>query len=450
MTEKTSSTEELRKTLSSLLDRGAPLERQGFPLGSLGLRTRFEEEARTGSAASAEEVVAQAQERLELGESRWPELKRLLEELDRTREVAGTAGMDLARLDTKSGNPREELLLRGLSSASLDACAVSARLALATLREALPRFCVDQARALGAWARRARDGGENVSDAIEAVGRVASALQDGDLEAAANAVADARSAMARSASPASRPSTPAADQEEILREAHFLARRLPGTEGGSDLWGPPRGGASLAGVEVLASPEEEIAALWAEVDRLARERDVAAARTLYDSGGSASKDASVSEPTVRPSEAGAFEEPASPGLEAEEVSSPTGWETPEPREKEGEVESLSTPPGPEEALAPPVPAPVESQRTVAPPVEIQRPAAAPQEAPEPPASTASGAPHAVPEPPARGPASPPPPPAARISFSAAYVPPAHVPTVVHRAGRAERARPRRSRSRHKT
>lgn len=422
MTESATPYAEARQRLNATLARGAPFEREGFPLGSLALRNLFEEEVRGGSLAGAGAVVDRSVALVDLAERRWAQVERLLGDVDALRDLAGTAGMDLVRIDARAGNPRELLLNRPPSEASLDAVARAAGTALATLREALPRYCVGQARALGQWARDARARGENADEAVEAVGRVVRSLHDLDLVSAVAAIAEARRVVVRSARPANPPAVPVTEEEAILREAHNLARRLPLAE-------PPAGADGLTGrgapanflaAGVPLTPEEEVEALWAEVERLSQERELASSRALY---ASAPVPAAV-EATSVPQDAPPLPEPLPEPVVT--VSPPE-----EPREEETAEESLGTP-APMPSAAPPdgdalVPTPEETAAgTPAPPAEEGTDQVAP------PAAEA-----------------PTPRPSARISFSAAYVPPAAASGGPHRPARASRSQSRRGRSRHR-
>ncbi len=424
MTENPTPYAEARQRLNTVLARGAPLERQGFPLGSLALRNQFEEEVRSGSSAGAEGVVTRASERVDLAERRWGEVERLLDDVEALRDLATTAGMDLARVDARAGNPRELLLSRGPSEASLDAVARSAGVALATLREALPRYCVAQARALGTWARDARGRGEDVDEAVAAVGRVVRALHDLDLRTAVAAIAEARRIVVRTVRSSPAPSLPISEEEAILREAHNLARRLPVAEPGAVADEPAsRGGPGhFLSATVMLTPEEEVAALWAEVDRLAHERELASSAGLYAPASSTFATpalplgASLGEPPPLP-ELSAEPEDITPSVETAETI-PANAPAPEPE--------VLTPSVPEPSSAEP------SERAPEAVPETEGPASEPTEggASAPPARAM----------PVRG--------SNRISFAAAYVPPGGTAGGSHRASRPARGRGRRGRSRH--
>ncbi len=421
MTENATPYADARQRLNATLARGAPFEREGFPLGSLALRNLFEEEVRGGSLAGAGAVVDRSAALVDLAERRWAQIERLLGDVDALRDLAGTAGMDLVRIDAKAGNPRELLLNRPPSEASLDAVARAAGTALATLREALPRYCVGQARALGQWARDARARGEDVDEAVEAVGRVVRSLHDLDLVSAVAAIAEARRLVVRSARPANPPTVPVTEEEAILREAHNLARRLSlaePTAGADELTG--RGApANFLAASVPLTPEEEVEALWAEVERLAHERELASSRALYASAPVPAAVAAAAAPQDAPPLPPALptpnvsESPEEPPRE--EARSDATQVTPTPIRSAVEQVGETSVPAPEAtaASAPTPPSEEGADRTVAPP-------------PEAPATRAS----------------------ARISFSAAYVPPA-ASGGPHRPPRASRAQSRRGRSRHR-
>lgn len=292
MTEVPAPLAEARQRLNRVLARASPLEREGFPFGSLALRHAFEEEVRAASLEGAERIVQRAGELLELADRAWEPLRRLLADFDDLRDLAELSGMDLRQVDGLTGNPRAPLLGGTVSAEALRTAARHARLGLATLREALPSYLVEQARELGRWARDARGRGTEVGDVVREVERVVRALHDLDLRSAASAVGNARHAVARTEGPARVPSLAGPEEEAILREAHHLARRLahfelggrPGGLGSFPAEGAPGTSDDRDG---LLSPEDEIEALWDEVDRLVRDRELAATGPLLAVAGPA-------------------------------------------------------------------------------------------------------------------------------------------------------------------
>ena len=175
------------------------------------------------------------------------------------------------------GNPRRHLLAEPLSAASLEkAAACSASLALAVLTPAVPKFCIQEAQALGVSIRWARDRGEEVADAARSFARLLAAIQDQNLPTAAQRLVEtahrgsdpasshASSALApggggdpaRSSEP--RPSAPA-DQGKA-RDASSAARLMTQVR------------AAISEDRRDGTPEEEIEQLWREVDRLTQEK----------------------------------------------------------------------------------------------------------------------------------------------------------------------------------
>ncbi len=488
-----------RKRLNEILARAVPLERDGFPFGSLHLRNLFEEEARAGQLESAEAVVERAGALLALAEHSWAPLRRLLSEFDGLRDLAEAAGMDLGKVDAQTGNPRAVLLRPPISEATLEATERSVQVGLTTLREALPPYLVEQARSLGRWAREAEARDEEIGEIATEVRRVVQGLHDLDLRSAAGAVGAARRAIARRAGPTGVPSVPVPEEEAILLEAHSLARRLPwhdplsrehrsGPGGGLDGSGGEDGEAGVI------SPEAEVDALWAEVDRLVRERELAATGPLLAVAGPS---LTVSPPVEIPAiaqEASAptdthgsevpplGDPPGTPAMPAPQFparAEPAVADGPSPREVSPPEEAIGDPTGrwlpagalleeitvsagaPEEATdADPLSASsaglslpaAKGESLDAPPTAVAAPSErahlAEPSSPSVPgrASPANGTPRTVGLDPDR---ARPPRWMSRISISAAYVPPEPYAPGTRRAPRPQRQRPRRARSRHR-
>ena len=273
----------LRPRLDSVLQRGRALEAEGLPFPTDHVAETFRQAVEEGELQAAADVLKRAEALLQRAGNDWTWVKELLRRADELRAIAGTIGVDLDILDNRVGNPRKRLMAEPLSSGSLEKAAASASLALAVLNDAVPKFCVQEAQTLGVSIRRARDRGEEVTEAVRPFSRLLQAIQDQNLATSAQRLVETRRAVARiPRAPALPPMSPR-EEEEILLEARNLARRLQRIKGKArDASSAAR---LMAQVRAAISedrrgygtPEEEIEQLWAEVDNLTRERNRAAA-----------------------------------------------------------------------------------------------------------------------------------------------------------------------------
>lgn len=306
----------LRPRLETLTQRGRALEAEGLPFPTDQIREAFLRAARDGQADAASTVLKRGEALLARAGADWTWVRELLRRADELRAVAGTIGVDLAILDNRVGNPRKRLMAEPLSSGSLEKAAASASLALAVLNDAVPKFCVQEAQALGISIRRARDRGEDVDDSARSFSRLLQAIQDQNLATAAQRLVETRRTVARiPRAPALAPLSPR-EEEEILLEARNLARRLQRIKGKArDATSAAR---LMAQVRAAISedrgrygtPEEEIEQLWAEVDRITQEKKRESAISSAPPGEGAEIPAEASEAgadeeehprTVRPS-----------------------------------------------------------------------------------------------------------------------------------------------------
>jgi len=275
----------LRPRLDLVVQRGRALEAEGLPFPTESVYDTFEEAVREGETQVAADVVKRAEALLTRVGTDWTWVRELLRRADELRAIAGTIGVDLAILDSRVGNPRTRLMTEPLSSGSMEKAAASASLALAVLNDAVPKFCVQEAQALGVSIRRARDRGEEVTDAVRTFSRLLQAVQDQNLATAAQRLVETRRVVARiPRAPALPPLSPH-EEEEILLEARNLARRLQRIKGkardassAARLMAQVR--AAISEDRRYGTPEEEIEQLWAEVDRLTHERNRAASTAL--------------------------------------------------------------------------------------------------------------------------------------------------------------------------
>jgi len=302
----------LRPRLDALVQRGAALQAEGLPFPTENVRDAFEKAAGDGHVEAATNVLKRGEALLARAGTDWTWVRELLRRADELRAVAGTIGVDLAILDSRVGNPRKRLMAEPLSSGSLEKAAASASLALAVLNDAVPKFCVQEAQALGMSIRRARDRGEELGDAAKSFSRLLQALQDQNLPTAAQRLVETRRAVARiPRAPALPPLSPR-EEEEILLEARNLARRLQRIKGkardassAARLMAQVR--AAISEDRRYGTPEEEIEQLWAEVDRLTQEKRKATLTGAPESG--APEAPSGEEPTPAEEETEDEEEP---------------------------------------------------------------------------------------------------------------------------------------------
>jgi HAMP domain-containing protein len=267
----------LRQRLDGLLQRASALEAEGLPFPTDTVREAFQKAAKAGDVEAATGVVKRAEALVTRAGADWTWVRELLRRADELRAIAGAIGVDLAILDSRVGNPRMRLMAEPLSSGSLEKAAASASLALAVLNDAVPKFCVQEAQALGVSIRKARDRGEEVGDSTRSFARLLQALQDQNLATAAQRLVETRRAVARIPRAAALPPLSAREEEEILLEARNLARRLQRIKGkardassAARLMAQVR--AAISEDRRYGTPEEEIEQLWAEVDRLTQEK----------------------------------------------------------------------------------------------------------------------------------------------------------------------------------
>ncbi len=270
----------LRARLDQLSAQGHALELEGLPFPTLQIRNAFENAVDGESLADATRIVKGGETLLAKVTKDWAWVREVLRRADELRAIAATLGVDLQHLDTRVGNPRTRLQTDPLSSGSMEKAAASASLALAVLNDAIPKFCVQEAQNLGESIRRARDRGEEVTDAARSLNRLLQAVQDQNLSLCAQRLVETRRSVSRIPRAPALPTGGPQEEEEILREARNLARRLQRIKGkardaqsAARLMSQVR--AALSEDRRYGTPEEEIEALWLEVDRITRERKLA-------------------------------------------------------------------------------------------------------------------------------------------------------------------------------
>ncbi len=293
---------ELRRRLTEVVQRAGKYQVEGLPIPTAAYENELDEAARAGDVPRAEAVVKRAEMLVARADQDWGWLRELLQRVDGLRGIAETVGLDLARIDARVGNPRGQLLGEALTPASLEKAAAGASFALAVLNDAIPKYIAQEAQVLGVSIRRARDRGEDVREAVGAFSHLIRSLQDPALGASAERLVNARKAVARIPRAPPVAAVSDAEEDEILSEARNLARRLhrikTRAHGATDavrLITQVR--QALSQDRQYASPEEELEAAWAEVDRLAREKRLAAAGpALAGPGSPATEDDEEEEP----------------------------------------------------------------------------------------------------------------------------------------------------------
>jgi hypothetical protein len=271
----------LRTRLERLSNQGHALEVEGLPFPTAQVGDSFEKAVESGAIEKAALVVKGGENLLAKVSQDWTWVRELLRRADELRAIASTLGIDLQHLDARVGNPRVRLQTDPLSSGSMEKAAASASLALAVLNDTIPKFCVQEAQNLGESIRRARNRGEDVRESAHAFTLLLQAVQDQNLAMSAHRLVETRRAVSRIPRAPALPASNPHEEEEILLEARNLARRLQRIKGkardahsAARLMAQVR--AALSDERRFGTPEEEIEALWMEVDRITRERKLAA------------------------------------------------------------------------------------------------------------------------------------------------------------------------------
>ena len=322
---------ELRSRLERISAQAHTLELEGLPFPTEQIRESFEQAIQAGTVEKAALVIKGAESLLAKVLQDWTWVRELLRRADELRAIAATLGVDLQHLDARVGNPRVRLQTDPLSSGSMEKAAASASLALAVLNDTIPKFCVQEAQNLGESIRRARDRGEEVREAAASFTQLLQSIQDQNLALSAQRLVETRRAVSRIPRAPALPALSPHEEEEILLEARNLARRVQRIKGkardahsAARLMAQVR--AALSDERRYGTPEEEIEALWLEVDRITRERRLAAEaaepllpprRTPVVADGEPNglpEDAPF-DPAEGPEEPGEDEEEASPGDE---------------------------------------------------------------------------------------------------------------------------------------
>ncbi|HTW55149.1 MAG TPA: hypothetical protein VMG36_01710 [Thermoplasmata archaeon] len=278
---------ELRSRLERISAQGSALELEGLPFPTAQIRESFEQAISAGANEKAALVIKGGEGLLAKVLQDWTWVRELLRRADELRAIASTLGVDLQHLDARVGNPRVRLQTDPLSSGSMEKAAASASLALAVLNDTIPKFCVQEAQNLGESIRRARNRGEDVRESVRSFTMLLQAVQDQNLALGAQRLVETRRAVSRIPRAPALPAASPHEEEEILLEARNLARRLQRIKGkardahsAARLMAQVRAALSEERQERrYGTPEEEIEALYQEVDRISRERKLAAEAT---------------------------------------------------------------------------------------------------------------------------------------------------------------------------
>lgn len=267
---------DLSERLANLVDRGRSLEAEGLPFPTEQIRAAVETAVQQGALEQAASLLKRGESLYTVSARDWGWVRETLTRADELKAVASRIGLDVPHLDSRVGDPRAQLRSQSLSAASLGRAAASASLAVAVLHDAIPKYCLQESQKLGETIRSARNRGEEVTDSVRNFSRLLQAIQDGHLVQTANLLLEVRRSVARIPRAPSI-SVPSEEEEEILMEARNLARRLNrmkskarNAQSAARLMTQVR--AALSEERRYGTPEEEIEALWSEVDRLTQER----------------------------------------------------------------------------------------------------------------------------------------------------------------------------------
>ena len=280
--------DDLEGRRDELMRHGQNLEGEGLPFPTEQLRQTIQTLMDAGHREQALQVVKRGEALFAVATRDWTWIRPTLARADELRELAASIGLDVSHLEARVGNPRGQFETSPLSQASLSRAGASASLAVAVLSDAIPKYVVQEAQRLGERIRVARNRGEDVVAAVARFSQLLQAIQDQHTVAMARALVDVRHAVARIPRAPSFAAVPREEEEEILMEARNLARRLQriksrahNAQSAARLMTQVR--AALSEDRRFGTREEEIEALWSEVDRLTRERQGAVQATADSS-----------------------------------------------------------------------------------------------------------------------------------------------------------------------
>ena len=268
---------DLNERVSALTARGRALEAEGLAFPTDQIAGAVRRALDLGDPEHALTALRRGEALYAKVARDWSWVRELLRHVDELRGLAESVGMDMQVLDGRVGNARERLQRTLLTDASLEEAAASASLSLTILRDAIPKFCVREAQKLGGSIRAARDRGEDVREATRVFQGLLASVKDGSIPVVTRTLLDTRQAVARIPLAPVVASLPNDEEQEILLEARNLARRLQriksrARDAHSAVKLMTQVRAALSEDRRFGTPEEEIEALWNEVDRLTKER----------------------------------------------------------------------------------------------------------------------------------------------------------------------------------
>lgn len=267
----------LARRLQEWIGRAEGLTGEGLPMPVEQVRRLVEHLRAQGEAERAEETLRRAERLIDRVGSDWALLREMLRRLEELKQLAGRAGLSLTELEQRLGNPRDLLKTGRLSEGLLEQAMAVTSKQLAVLNDVLPKYLLTHAQRLGQRIRSAQLRGEIVTEATDRMAEYLRRTKGGQLRAATAAFLELRKAVGQIPREPTVPPMPRDEEEEILREARNLGRRLQrmksrARDASSAARLSSQVKAALAEDRRYASPEEEIEELWNEVDRLSRER----------------------------------------------------------------------------------------------------------------------------------------------------------------------------------
>jgi hypothetical protein len=263
--------------LSDWVGRAEMLSEEGLPIPVQQVRDLVEHLRARGESIRAEHTLSRAEGLLTRAEKDWTLLREMLHRIDELKGLAERAGLDLSEFDRRLGNPREVLRNGRLSEGLLEQAMAMGSKALTVLNEVMVKYLVTEALLLGKSIKAGLDRGEDVVEPTDRMRSFVRAVGSGQLRGTAIAYLDLRRSVAAIPREPMVALSPEDEEQEILREARNLARRLHRIKGSARdahsaarLMNQVR--AALSEDRRYTAPTEEIEQLWTEVDRLTQER----------------------------------------------------------------------------------------------------------------------------------------------------------------------------------
>jgi hypothetical protein len=253
------------------------LSNEGLPIPVSQVNELIEHLRARGEYLRAEHALTRAEGLLTRAEKDWTLLRELLNRIDELKGLADRAGIDLGEFDRRLDDPRKVLQTGRLSEGLLEKAMAAGTRSLTVLNDVMLKYFVTESRFLGRSIRAGRDRGEDVDEATGRMRSFVHALRSGQLRGTAVAYLDLRRSVAAIPREPMVALSPEDEEQEILKEARNLARRLHRLKGSARdattavrLMSQVR--AALSEDRRYTAPTEEIEQLWTEVDRLTQER----------------------------------------------------------------------------------------------------------------------------------------------------------------------------------